>query len=207
MRRNKKASRPEKRRLPDKGLFPGSGADPDSRFLFDRQEFPSPRSDLSEVPAQKIREEIAFQERQLTSLQRTFRPVPMSTAVDSSDVKHQASNKMADLHQLIKLLRLELATRAETVDDPSVLSESDTVTEEVEHTVTKTDPEIVKRRTIVRQNQDTTAQEMCELFDRLNVLMPSSWRDKLFVKSWAQAYLKKELRGRIQAMISKDRHP
>jgi len=69
----------------------------------------------------------------------------------------------------------------------------------------KTEPEVAKRRAIVRQNQTETARGMCGVFDEAKVPLPSGWQEDFSVQSWEAAYRNPQLRGRIQAMISKDR--
>jgi hypothetical protein len=66
------------------------------------------------------------------------------------------------------------------------------------------DPEVAKRRSLVRANPDISAQEMCEIFDRQHVPLPSKWQAAGF-SSWASAYKNSNYRRRISVLISKDR--
>jgi hypothetical protein len=67
------------------------------------------------------------------------------------------------------------------------------------------DPEVAKRRSLVRANSDASAQEMCEIFDRMNVPLPSRWQGKGFA-SWEHAHNNSNYRKRIGVLISKDKH-
>jgi hypothetical protein len=66
------------------------------------------------------------------------------------------------------------------------------------------DPEVAKRREIVRSNKDTPAGEMCDIFDREKVPLLVGWQNAGF-KSWSQTYKDPEYKGNIQTMISRDK--
>ena len=66
------------------------------------------------------------------------------------------------------------------------------------------DEEVAKRRAIVASNTGMTARELCEMFDRKQVTLPTQWKDA-GIESWTRAYQLKKYRGRVQTMISKDR--
>ncbi|MGA7918071.1 MAG: hypothetical protein WCA38_00270 [Candidatus Acidiferrales bacterium] len=70
--------------------------------------------------------------------------------------------------------------------------------------MTRRDPEVLKRRGVVASNPDVSAREMCVIFDRKNVLLPSKWEQAVF-RSWHQAYRDRKYRKRIHVLISKDR--
>jgi hypothetical protein len=68
----------------------------------------------------------------------------------------------------------------------------------------KCDPEVAKRRALVELNLDIHARELCEIFDRENVPLPTKWQAAGF-KTWAQAYRHSKYRNRIDVLIAKDR--
>lgn len=66
------------------------------------------------------------------------------------------------------------------------------------------DPDVAKRRALVRANPNVSAQEMCEVFDREHVPLPSKWQGT-GLRSWIEAYKSLQYRSRIRVLISKDR--
>lgn len=66
------------------------------------------------------------------------------------------------------------------------------------------DPEVAKRRSLLRANPGVSAQEMCGIFDRERVPLPSKWQEA-GLRSWIEANKKPQYRRRIQVLISKDR--
>jgi len=66
------------------------------------------------------------------------------------------------------------------------------------------DPEVAKRRALVKANPDASACDMCEIWDRASVPLRSKWQAAGF-RSWADAYLNPQYRTRIDTLISKDR--
>lgn len=67
------------------------------------------------------------------------------------------------------------------------------------------DPEVAKRSALVRCNSNVPAKELCEIFDRGKVPLPSKWQDAGF-RSWNEAYKKPAYAKRIRVLISKDQH-
>lgn len=65
-------------------------------------------------------------------------------------------------------------------------------------------PEVAKRRVLVRSHSDVMANEMCEIFDREGVQLPSKWKQAGF-ETWCRAYLDRIFRKRIHVLITKDR--
>ncbi|SPE32001.1 hypothetical protein SBA2_650007 [Acidobacteriia bacterium SbA2] len=65
------------------------------------------------------------------------------------------------------------------------------------------DEQVAKRRAIVRSNPNLNARELCELFDHRQVPVPTGWKDADF-EWWTKAY-QSRFRGRVRAIISKDR--
>jgi hypothetical protein len=70
----------------------------------------------------------------------------------------------------------------------------------------KTDPEIAKRNTIIDQNPEMSASELCKQFDFHNVPLPGDWFTEFQVRTWAPAYKNTLARKRIDSLISKARH-
>jgi hypothetical protein len=66
------------------------------------------------------------------------------------------------------------------------------------------DPEVAKRRTLVKSNRDSTATDLCGIFDQARVPLPWKWQDVGF-DSWSKAYRDPNYRERIDVLISKDR--
>jgi hypothetical protein len=63
-------------------------------------------------------------------------------------------------------------------------------------------PEVAKRSSLVESDPDATAHDVCEIFDRERVALPSKWLGAGFSK-WGKACRDANYRGRIQTMISK----
>jgi hypothetical protein len=70
--------------------------------------------------------------------------------------------------------------------------------------VTAREPEVAKRRALVKSNPDVVARDMCEIFDRNRVPLPPKWPDAGF-QSWSKAHKNHSYRKRIDVMISKDK--
>jgi len=68
----------------------------------------------------------------------------------------------------------------------------------------KADPEVAKRRTLARTNDPMPVGELCELFDREKVPMPSKWQEA-GLRFWKVAYENAEYKSRIDVIVSKDR--
>jgi hypothetical protein len=68
------------------------------------------------------------------------------------------------------------------------------------------DPEVAKRRSIVRKNRTKSSQELCRLFDFDRVLLPRDWQGEFPVKSWDEAYRNEGLRHRIHSLINRDKN-
>jgi hypothetical protein len=68
----------------------------------------------------------------------------------------------------------------------------------------KEDPEVAKRRALVKLNLGLKTGEMCQLFDREKVPLPRKWSEAGFA-SWEIACKDKHYRGLIQTVISKDK--
>jgi hypothetical protein len=64
------------------------------------------------------------------------------------------------------------------------------------------DPEIAKRAALVRLSPNTSAAEMCQIFDRHDIQLPSQWKESGF-NSWVRAYRDSNYRSRIDTLISK----
>jgi hypothetical protein len=65
------------------------------------------------------------------------------------------------------------------------------------------DPDVVKRRAIVKQNPELSARRLCGLFDDERIPLPKSMQG---ATSWVSAYTKsKKFRHAIDAMIYRDR--
>lgn len=63
-------------------------------------------------------------------------------------------------------------------------------------------PEIAKRRTIVKQNPTLTAQGMCRLFDEYHVPLPKSLME---AGNWSRAYKGPSYRHRVDSLVSRDK--
>ena len=72
-------------------------------------------------------------------------------------------------------------------------------------TAKRRDPEVAKRRLIVRQNPRLRASELCKRFDFETVELPSKFTSEFEVKAWEEAYKIPQLRQRIDTMVSKDK--
>lgn len=64
------------------------------------------------------------------------------------------------------------------------------------------DPDIAKRRAIVKQNPSLRADGICQLFDFHGIPLPKSMKE---AKGWASAYRTKQHRHAIESLIARDR--
>jgi hypothetical protein len=69
----------------------------------------------------------------------------------------------------------------------------------------RSDPDVAKRRALVKVNPSENAKEMCEIFDREGVPLPRKWLGAGF-KKWSEVYKADKYRPKIDSLISKDRH-
>ncbi len=116
-----------------------------------------------------------------------------------------AERKAADLRREIEEMQVEYSNRnadTRTVDEAVGSKAGKSAGKPQAQAVA--DPEVAKRRALVKANGDVKASELCEIFDRTKVPLPSKWQ-AAGVQSWSQAYLNAEYRKRIDVIISKDR--
>ncbi len=66
----------------------------------------------------------------------------------------------------------------------------------------KQDPGVASRRVIVRQNNDLSDKDLCELLDRQAIGVPIDWLDK-GAKTWVEAW--RTRKRQIHVIFSKDR--
>jgi hypothetical protein len=66
----------------------------------------------------------------------------------------------------------------------------------------KRDPEVAKRRALVKSNAGVSVHELCQIFERENVPLPANWQ-AAGLKTWVEAY--KKYQRRIRVIVSKDR--
>ena len=65
-----------------------------------------------------------------------------------------------------------------------------------------TDPDTIKRRAIVKQNPELTAEGLCEMFDFYNIPLPKKTKE---AGTWVRAYKIPVLRHCIDSLIYRDR--
>jgi hypothetical protein len=66
------------------------------------------------------------------------------------------------------------------------------------------DPEVAKRRSLVKSNPDVSAEEMCEIFDRQHVPLTIEIGGIGGFRTWPEAYRHPHYRTRIQVLITKE---
>ncbi len=66
------------------------------------------------------------------------------------------------------------------------------------------DPEVAKRRSLVKSNPDVPAEEMCEIFDRQHVPLTIEIGGIGGFRTWPEAYRHPHYRKRIQVLITKE---
>lgn len=133
MRRKKRTrAEPKKERLAGV-FFPGSGAPPDRRISFPQHAVPLlEESDLRKATTEQLKEELRYQEGQLSSHRGVFPRVATGTRAELTHVEEQAASKM-EAHQLwIDRLKLELISRGDNTGTPAVLAETEAVPEKAE---------------------------------------------------------------------------
>jgi hypothetical protein len=65
------------------------------------------------------------------------------------------------------------------------------------------DPDIVRRRLLVKSNPNASVAEMCELFDRHRVPLPHTWFGFGFT-TWGETIKNLRYRARIKLLICRD---
>jgi hypothetical protein len=98
----------------------------------------------------------------------------------------------------------EARTSAQTESELDQPTKSRTPSGAKKRTQPRADPEVAKRRSLVKSNPDVSAKEMCEIFDRNNVPLPRRWQDA-GLSSWVVACRNPNYTRRIRVLISKDR--
>jgi hypothetical protein len=77
---------------------------------------------------------------------------------------------------------------------------------------TVTDPDIARRRVLVKFYPKASVAELCEIFDTQRVLLPQAWFGFGFI-AWSETHKILRYRARIkllisrEAMCNRDRHP
>jgi hypothetical protein len=66
--------------------------------------------------------------------------------------------------------------------------------------------EVAKRRAIVKNERDESTAEICKRLSDEGCRLPAKWTANFPVMRWPEAYKHRELRRRIDVMVSKDRH-
>jgi hypothetical protein len=66
----------------------------------------------------------------------------------------------------------------------------------------KRDPEVAKRRALVKSNAGVSVLELCQIFDREKVPLPAKWQ-AAGLKTWVEAHRKYPTR--VKVIVSKDR--
>ena len=212
----------------DNSNFPGSGADPYPQMFFrqlGQRQVSHEQRYFSKVPSDQIEQEIGFQEEQLASLRTAFPRVATGELAGLNSTEQEVSTKMKDTSEIIQMLKLELICRNKnlqksqtTVQEATRSSEPqstpkqsaefthspDYPSEQGHRAGSSSDPEVAKRRALVKGNRGVPVKEMCEIFDRQRVPLPSKWR-VAGLSSWVRAYENPNYRGRIRILISKDR--
>ena len=66
-----------------------------------------------------------------------------------------------------------------------------------------TDPDIARRRMLIKANPNASITEVCEILDRQRVPLPYTWPGAGFT-SWSEAVRNLRYRARIKLLISRD---
>jgi hypothetical protein len=131
-RRQNTPRTPEKEQQDVDNWIPGSGASPDPRISFpqtvERTLSPDERP-FSKIASDKIREEIAHQEKKLADLRRAFPRVNTATLSELSPAEEQGANRMEARQKTIDLLELEIHSRGENATMFRIHAESKRTTE------------------------------------------------------------------------------
>jgi hypothetical protein len=66
-----------------------------------------------------------------------------------------------------------------------------------------TDPDIARRRVLVKSNPSVSVTKMCEILDRHRVPLPHTWPGFGFT-TWSETHKNLRYRARIKQLISRD---
>ena len=100
---------------------------------------------------------------------------------------------------------LKVAQAAHSESSPRITQKVNT-SDTLSIKVSGVNPDIVKRRTIIAQNPEMTARQLCGQFDLDNIpLVEQLRKDFPDVKNWMGAYQNPRCRPRVDTLISKDR--
>lgn len=66
-------------------------------------------------------------------------------------------------------------------------------------------PDVPRRRKIIHDNPNCSAEEYCELFDSDRIGLPPNWEEEFHTTKWKEVFKDKKGRQRIHRMICEDR--
>jgi hypothetical protein len=150
-------------------------------------------SDRLPLPLDQITRSLAYYENRRAALSRAYPYLLNISSGLEPDSPEEQEFRLCEM--VLPLLRLEIAERSR----PAAQSAAPARTGEPTATSPNSDPEVAKRRAIIRQNPGVPAQGLCTMFDNTHVPLPKDWG----VPTWTQAYKDKTYRSRIHVIISK----
>jgi len=172
-------------------------------------------ADLTRVSTIKLKNELSRQEKRLGAVLTAFPYLENGTASLSAQyVGGPEWKERTDAKKRITEIKLELIRRGKwnayvNSAGSEIESASETILLSRKRSNAPTpskkgDPDVAKRRAIVRSNHSATAGELCQIFDRQSVPVPFKWKDAGF-GDWTKAYKQPSYRRRIDVMVSKDK--
>lgn len=144
---------------------------------------------LADRSLSQLRSELRQLEQQEQALLQAF---PYLEELRNTEPASAEEEELVRLEEGIAEVKLELVKRRETLP-------------KVSGSLLESEPDIVKRRTIISQNQDKSAAELCKLFDYHTLPLLERWCEEFHVREWRAAHRNPKCRKRIDTLISKDK--
>ena len=151
------------------------------------------RETLRDVPLDRLKRECALREQELSirreayPLKNLFKPEPF----DKEDAYIRILEVIVEcVKRQIALHELKGRQGPTEASGPHPLD---------------AEPDIVKRRAIIRQTRDEEHQDVCKRLDFESVPLPNGWSEKYGVSDWKEAYRSGKCRSLVQKLISTDR--
>lgn len=127
---------------------------------------------------------------------------PELQRVSSLSPVRRAGRELALCEAFVEAAETEIARRSRRTSTVAVPSLS--VQRETRQKGEVRDPDVAKRKLLVKHNVGIKASELCAIFDRECVPVPTKWSAAGF-DSWSRAYKNAPYKPRIEVLISKDR--
>jgi hypothetical protein len=117
-RPRKTPRKPEKKQQPVEEWFPGSGSSWDMPLVVPTEDARPPSTGFGGVESKEIRAEIARHQQMVTAFENAFPQALIGTLGELNSAEEHAATEIARHQKVIDWLKLELASRGESLSVP-----------------------------------------------------------------------------------------